>query len=201
VGNHGNKAEELLVTMAAIAMPLEWNFWYPLWMIQDGLPNRSVGDQFSWQIEFDCLEKLSISEERRKTIVPLADYEYQIIGEVTAVYRTTSLSEKSCVVDIGLKVIGNPDSLPVRTKLGDYVCGKISLSLSHGTGIRPGESEESLKRKWQVKAIQADTTPYITLPDKPNYSVRDNSRVCYKPVWSTADIQAENYVLHCFEVL
>jgi hypothetical protein len=182
-------------------MPLEWNFWYALWMIQDGLPNRSVGDQFSWDIEFHSPEKLSISEERRKTNIPLADYEYEIIGEIISIYRAASVAESACVIDIGLKIIGDPDSLPVASKPGDYVRGKMSLSLTHGHAIPPQESAESLKRKWRVKAIKADVTPYISPPDRPNYFVRDRSRVAYKPVWSTAEVQVENYILHCSEVL
>jgi hypothetical protein len=38
--------------MAAITMALEWNIWYPEWMIGDGLPKRSVGEEFSWEVEF-----------------------------------------------------------------------------------------------------------------------------------------------------
>jgi hypothetical protein len=68
-------------------------------MIQDGLPNRSVGDQFSWEIGFDSLEKFSISEQRRKTTIPLTDYEYRIIGKVVSIYRASSLSENACVID------------------------------------------------------------------------------------------------------
>jgi len=38
--------------MAALTMALEWNIWYPEWMIGYGLPNRSVGEEFSWEVEF-----------------------------------------------------------------------------------------------------------------------------------------------------
>jgi hypothetical protein len=182
-------------------MPLEWNFWYPLWMIQDGLPNRRVGDQFSWDIEFYSPAKLSHSEQRRKTTIPLSDYQYRVIGEITSIYQTASIAESACVIDIGLKVIGDPESLPVASKPGDYVCGEMNLGLSHGHAVPPRESPASLKREWRVNAIQADITPYISLPDRPDYFVRDKSRICYKTVWSTADVQAENYILHCSVVL
>ena len=92
-------------------------------MIQDGLLNRSVGDQFSWDIEFYYPEKLSISEERRKTTVPLADYEYRIIGEIMSNYRTASVAES--VIDIGRKIVGDPGSLLTASKNQRHqaVCG------------------------------------------------------------------------------
>lgn len=181
-------------------MPLEWNFWYELWMIQDGLPNRSVGDEFSWDIEFAAPDRLSRTNEQRKTAIPLPDYKYQVVAEVRSIYASASIEERACVIDVGLKIIGDPEVLPVGCKPGDYVCGEIILILTHGHAIPPEESPEFLKRKWHINTIQAGLTPRIEHPEH-RYFMRDESRMKYQPVLSTATIKAESYILHCSETL
>lgn len=180
-------------------MSLEWNFWYALWMIQDGLPNRSVGDEFSWDIEF-AASKLSRTNGQRKSAVPRPDYKNQVVAEVRSIYANAPITERACVIDFGLKVIGDPDVLPVGCKPGDYVCGEMTLSATHGHAIPTEESFECLRRKWHLNAIQADLTPFIQHPEH-RYFMRDESRVKYQSVWSTDTIKAENYVLHCSEIL
>ena len=60
--------------MAATTMALEWDVWYPEWMIGDGLPNRSVGEEFIWEVEFFPQEQLTKAIERRITAVPIHEY-------------------------------------------------------------------------------------------------------------------------------
>jgi len=181
-------------------MPLEWSFWYARWMIQDGLPNRSVGDEFAWNIEFFAPDRLVRTDERRKKAAPEPDYKYRVVAEVRSMCESESIAERACVIDFGLKVIGDPDVLPAGCKPGDYVCGEVTLSLTHGHAIPPEESFESLKRKWHVNAIQAHMTPSVQHPEH-RYFMRGGSRIKYETVWSTASVKSENYILHCSETL
>jgi hypothetical protein len=79
--------------MAAITMALEWNIWYPEWMIGDGLPNRSVKEEVVWEVEFYSKERLAKAEEQRKTVIPIADHRYRVIAELVC------LSDQACVID------------------------------------------------------------------------------------------------------
>jgi hypothetical protein len=181
-------------------MPLEWNFWYARWMIEDGLPNRSVGDEFSWFIEFGVPNGLSWAREQGKKATPLPDYRYRIVAEVRSIHESPSIAERACVIDFGLKVVGDPSVLPLGCKPGEYVCGELSLFLTHGHAIPLEESFESLKRRWHVNAIQADVTPRIPHPEHGG-SVRDESRIKYQAIWSTTSAKADDYILHCSETL
>lgn len=177
-------------------MPLEWNFHYSRCLIEDGLPNRVVGQDFAWDIQFWTSKTLHKVKEQGKTAVPVSDYKYQVRAQILAV------ANKACVVDFGLKAIADAGIIPDDCKSGDYLAGEIGLSLSDGHyEIPPGVSLESLRRKWHVNAIRADVTPYISGPSNPNFSYRDESRIEYQPVWSTAAVRAASYILHCCETL
>jgi hypothetical protein len=181
--------------MAAITMALEWNIWYPEWMIGDGLPNRSVGEEFSWEVEFHPSQQLTKAVEQRKTAVPIPEYRYCVMAELVC------LSEQACVIDFGLKVVGEADSIASECRPGDYVTGEVVLSLTHGCVVPAEKTLEFVSRKWRVNAIQADITPHISLPDNPQFFFRDESRIKYQSVWSTGDIRTHAYVLHCSETL
>jgi hypothetical protein len=178
-------------------MSLEWNIHYEGWMIEDGLPNRTVGEDFEWEIEFwtsnPLLEK-SIKET--KSAIPLADYKYQIVAQLS------QFSTEACVIDFGLKAIGNFKLVPAGCKEGEYLRGEIKLGLSDGSrAISSSETRNSLRRKWHVNAIQADVTAYIAHAEKPRFFIRDESQIQFKSIWSTAEIRAHTYILHCSETL
>jgi len=57
-------------------MQPEWNFHYARWVIEDGQPNRRVGEIFTWPaIEFSA-EKLVKVPEQLRSAVPVGDYFY-----------------------------------------------------------------------------------------------------------------------------
>jgi hypothetical protein len=181
--------------MAAITMALEWNIWYAEWMIGDGLPNRSVGEEFIWEVEFYSNEQLTKAGERRKAAIPIPDYKYHVIAELVC------LSEQACVIDFGLKVVGDADLIPWECRPGDFVTGGLVLSLTHGRVLPTEKTLEFVSRKWKVNAIQADITPHISLADNPKFFFHDESRIKYQSVWSTDEVRTRNYVLHCSETL
>lgn len=176
-------------------MALEWNIWYERWMIEDGLPDRSVGEAFVWEVDFYSNEQLTKATEQRKTAVAIPDYRYRVIAQLVC------MSEQACVIDFGLKVVGDADLIASECRPGDYVTGEVVLSLTHGRVLPVEKQLEFVNRKWRVDGIQADITPHISLPDNPKFFFRDESRIKYQAVWSTDDVRAESYVLHCSETL
>jgi hypothetical protein len=175
-------------------MPTEWNLYYPSWMIADGQPDRTVGEIFEWfAIEFWTEKSLERTDERRKSAIPVADYNYQVVAEVAY------LSEKACVIDFGLRAIRTPDLLSPECRQGDYVTGKVSIGLPLCTEVVPEEVLKTLTHKWRVNRISADLTPYVAHQDNPRFSFRDESRIRYQEVKSTDTIRTREYVLHCSE--
>jgi hypothetical protein len=175
-------------------MPSEWNLYYPSWIIADGEPHRTVGEIFEWfSIEFWTVKSLERTDERHKSAVPVADYNYQVVAEV--VY----LSEKACVIDFGLRATRTRDLLSLECKQGDYVAGNLSIGLPLCTEVVPEEVSKTLMRKWRVNRISADLTPYVTRPDNPRYYVRDETQIQYEEVESTTDLRSHTYILHCSE--
>ena len=51
-----------------------------------------------------------------------------------------------------------------------------------------------------LSGILADMTPYISHPEKPRLSVRDDSHIRYEEVQSTDSTRTHGYVIRCSEV-
>jgi len=171
-------------------MPPIWNIHYARWVIDDGEPEIDVKADFDW-FSLAFSGTLMKTSRKEKSSIPVADYRYQLTAEV--VY----ISEKSCVIDFGLTAIADPNSVPPECKKGEYVTGELALSLPLCTEIAPEEILKTLSRKWYVNEIHADTTPYISHPDNPKFFFRDESRIKFEPVVSTATVKAHDYILHC----
>ena len=177
-------------------MSLEWNLHYAGWIIEDGGPGRAVKDDFDWfSLEFWSNNKLETTHDPAKSAITVPDYKYRVVAELIF------LSEKACVIDFGLRAIGYADSVPPECKQGQYVTGEVVLSLPLCTEIVPEEIENSLRHKWHVNGIHADTTPYISRPDNPKTFFRDESRIRYVPLLSTASVKTHSYILHCTNIL
>lgn len=170
----------------------EWNLHYASWIIGDGEPDRSIGEVFDWfALAFWSEARLVMSSEQSASAVPVDDYKYRVVAEVTY------LSEKACVIDFGLRATAGPDQLPAGCRQGDYVTGEIALDLPLCTAVMPKPVSETLKHRWQVNRISADLTPYIAHPDHPRFFTRDDSRICYQDVPSTESVRTHSYILHC----
>jgi hypothetical protein len=175
-------------------MPLEWDLYYPNWMIEDGEPHRRTGEIFDWHsVEFWTLEALRPTNARSKSAIPAADYLYHVVAEVAY------LSERACIIDFGLQAVRAPDPPSPHYKLGDYVTGIVGVGLPLRAEMLPEGISKTLARRWRVNAISADLTPYIAHPDNPRYFFRDESKVRYQAVESTDVLTTHAYILHCSE--
>jgi hypothetical protein len=176
-------------------MPAEWSLYYPNWMIADGEPHRRVGEIFEWfSVEFWTVETLEGTDGQFKSAIPAADYKYQVVAEVAY------LSEKASVIDFGLRAIRTPDLLSPQCKQGDYVTGKVSIGLPLCTEVVPEEVSKTLAGRWCVNRISADLTPYVARPDNRGYYFRDETKIQYQEVESTAALRTHTYILHCSEI-
>jgi len=177
-------------------MPTDWNLYYEGWIIADGEPDLEVGQSFEWfAIEFWTAKgRLVKTDERRKSAIPVADYNYRVVAELAY------LSDNACVIDFGLRAIRTPDLLSPECKQGDFVTGEIRIGLPLCTEVVPEEVLKTLAHKWHVNRISADRTLYVAHPDDPSSSFRDESRIRYQEVKSTDTIRTHTYILHCSEI-
>jgi hypothetical protein len=92
----------------------EWNLHYARWVIEDGQPNRRVGDLFdSSDVEFNTEGALVAARAQAISAIPVGDYAYQVVAEVT------HISEQACVIDFGLKAISFSHLLPPECVQGN----------------------------------------------------------------------------------
>jgi hypothetical protein len=102
-------------------MQRKWSLHYPRWMIGDCEPDRAVGEVFDWfALEFWAERQLERTTQRIASATAGSDYEYRVVAEVT------HLSEKTCVIDFGLRATGRRDYLPPECVLGITYQGKLS---------------------------------------------------------------------------
>src|SRR6267143_332305 len=75
-------------------MPSEWNLHYARWVIQDGEPDRDVGESFEWfAVEFWSESGLVTAKDvNERSAVPVADFKYLVTAQVAFV------SEKASVI-------------------------------------------------------------------------------------------------------
>lgn len=170
-----------------------WNIHYARWVIDDGEPEIDVEQDFEWfALAFwPASGPLVKTSRTEKLAVPISDYRYRVTAKVVF------LSEKSSVIDFGLRAIAHPDSVTPECKEGDFVTGELALSLPLVTEIAPEVIVKTLPRKWHVNEIHADTTPYISHPDNPRFFFRDESRIQFESARSTTAVQAKDYILRC----
>jgi hypothetical protein len=173
----------------------DWTLHYARWVIEDGQPDRDVGEIFDWfALTFWSDEKLSAAYEHKRLAVPVGDNQYRVVAEVTY------LSDNICVIDFGLKATSDGDLLPPGCTQGNFVTGEIYLNLPLCTEVVPDEVLKALVYKWKVNRILADMTPYVPCPDNPRFLVRDSSRIRYEEVVSTDSVRASGYILHCSKI-
>ena len=169
-------------------MNCEWHIHYEGWVIEDGQPDREVGETFDWFAlsYWTEDERLKMTEERVKSATAVDDFKYRISGEVI------HLADNCCVIDFGLKTVGSADDLPAGCASGDYVTGTISIELPLCIALVPQEILAALHHKWTVQKIFRDLTP-------DNGFARDKSQIRFEEVLGTKFLKARSYVLHCLE--
>ena len=173
-------------------MPSEWNIGYARWIIDDGEPEREVGECFRWfAIEFWATNPLTKSAARLRSVSGGANYSYRVVAEVVHV------SANAAVIDFGLRAVGQSKLLPTGFKPGEYVTGDINLSFPLCTDILPDDVIESMTHEWAIKHIVADLTPYRPGDETNSWFVRDEQRVAYEDVKSTREKLANSYILQC----
>jgi hypothetical protein len=171
-------------------MQEQWNLHYEGWMIADSVPDRYVGEVFEWfALAFSSESRLSTSQGRLKSAIPVGDYADRIVAEVTY------LSDKACIIDFGLRAASSSDEIPSGCQPGDYVTGEIYLDLPLCIDV-----EESLSHTWRVNGISADLTACVPHPEYTGGFIRDASNVRYQEITDTDSVRAHNYILHCSEV-
>src|SRR5581483_143165 len=102
-------------------MPSEWNLHYARWVIDDGEPDRAVGESFAWfAVEFWAEGgPVAANGANERKATPVGDFQYRVTAKVACV------SEKAAVIDFGLRAVGPRDNLPLDCRTGDYITGDI----------------------------------------------------------------------------
>jgi hypothetical protein len=178
----------------ALPAKAEWNLHYSRWVIDDGEPERHVGETFEWfAVDFWPDAPLIRSVETTKSANPIADNSYRVNAEVIYISDDTKLA--SCILDFGLRAICDGDVLPRGCQKGDYVTGELSLGLPLCASVYSDE----LTYQWKVNKVSADLTPYVLDPAK-RVRTRDVSAIKYEAVSGTEAVKAERYVLHCSQL-
>ena len=103
-------------------MPITWNIHYARWVIDDGEPEREIGESFEWfAVEFVSADGLITAASSAKCATEAPDYSYNVVAQV--VY----ISVNSAVIDFGLRAVGPRNLLTNSTRPGEYVAGNIRL--------------------------------------------------------------------------
>ena len=173
----------------------EWNLHYARWVIDDGEPERHVGETFEWfAVDFWPDSAMVQSVETTKSAIPIADNAYRVNAEVICISDDTKLA--SCILDFGLRAIcDGANVLPPGCQKGDYVTGELRLGLPLCASV----SSDELTYRWRVNKVSADLTPYVLDPTK-RFRIRDVSAIEYDDVSGTEAVKGKGYVLHCSQL-
>ncbi len=187
--------ESSIIRNMTLPANADWNLHYFRWVIDDGEPERHVGEIFEWfAVEFWPVAAIVQSVEMTKSAIAIPDNAYRINAEV--VYISDDAPLACCILDFGLRVICNGGNvLPTECQKGDYVTGEIRL----GIPLYACLYTDDLAYRWRVNKVSADLTPYVLDPTQRAW-VRDGSAVKYDDVSGTEAVKARAYVLHCSQL-
>jgi hypothetical protein len=171
----------------------EWNIHYARWIIDDGEPEREVGENFAWPLLlYHSAERMTRTDTRVLSAVVVDDYGYDVVA------RIVNLSPTASVIDFGLMAFGELDLVPRECEIGDYVAGRIKLSFVHYCDPSvPDQIRDSLSHYWSAKDILADLTPYSPTDEARKLFIRDSGHVKYERVKSTREKNVWSYVIRC----
>jgi len=169
-----------------------WNIHYARWIIDDGEPEREVGENFPWPVlGFHSVERMSSGARQTRSALEADDYSYEVDAEILHVSPTAA------VIDFVI-AFGEHDSVPSGCKAGDYVAGRIHLSFLHYCDPSvPDQLQESMFHKWSTTCILADMTPYRSVDELAKRLIPDSQNARYVQVKSTRERNVRSYVLQC----
>ena len=163
-------------------------------MIDDGEPERKVGERFSWfGLGFWAEDPLTKSATRTQSADEGENYSYHVVAEIVHV------SEQESVIDFGLWTVGPTSLLPAGCKRGDYIIGEVYLNFPLAMFPKPDDIKESMTQEWTIKRIVADLTPWRPGDETNRWFVLDGQRAAYEEVNATLDKVARSYVLRCVQ--
>ena len=170
-----------------------WNVQYARWIIDDGEPEREVGENFPWPVlGFHSMEGMSSTTTRTQSVLEVDDYGYDVGAEVLHVSPTAT------VISFGLIAFGEPDSVPRGCKVGDYVVGRIRLSFLHYCDPSiPGKIRELMFHNWSVKRILADVVPHRFVDQSADRLIGGSKEAGYVQVKTTREKKVKSYILSC----
>ena len=152
------------VGLQFIPMPPFWDIFYARWMIDDGLPELSIGESREWfAIWFHSNKNLERVHSTLKIVVPVEKFRYSIKAEVVFLHTD------QCVIDFGLRAIGSAKVIPQGVAVGDFIEGEIEIGFEHSISVIPGDILKTLSNKWTIKNVFAEIggegkSPNSTLP-------------------------------------
>jgi hypothetical protein len=177
-------------------MPSTWNIHYARWIIDDGEPEREVGDHFLWELLlYHSAERMTHSATRELSVLEADDYSYDVVAKIVHLSPTASL------IDFGLTAFGAPNLVPRQCEIGDYVTGRIKLSFVHYCYPSvPAQIRESMSHHWSAEAVLADLTSYSHADEAEKRFIRDSQNAKYEPVKSTREKNVQDYILQCCQL-
>jgi len=169
-----------------------WSVHYDRWIIDDGEPEREIGERFRWPVvAFASPDRLAHTTSQVRSAAGVDDYCYEVVGQVVHV------SSNAAVIDFGLRAVGASDSLPTGCELGEYITGRVKLFFQHWCYPLPDDIFESMEQEWSIEMMLADMTPYRSGNETGTWLIRDEQNLTYEQVSSTREKNAKAYVLQC----
>jgi hypothetical protein len=174
---------------------VKWNLGFPSYLIADGeYPELSAGQEIEcFALEFHP-RTLKVSPPGPKEAKLAIGSDYSVVAEILY------LSDEACLIDFGLRAVCSLPGrdVPKTARTGDHVQGLIYIGIPLAIPLIPEQFMSSLKHRWRVENISANTTPLMESVSSSGLRFRhyDESRTSYEKVDST-NTGALDYVLHC----
>jgi hypothetical protein len=137
---------------------VKWNLGFPSYLIADGeYPELSAGEEIeSFALEFHP-RTLKVSPPGPKEATLSIGCDYRVLAEIPYI------SDKVCLIDFGLKAVCSLPGrdVPKTARTGNHVQGLIYIGIPLAIPQIPKQFMSSLKHRWRVESVSANTTPMI----------------------------------------
>ena len=167
----------------------KWDLHLLRVVIDDGEPERHVGDAFRWLASFWSHAGLIQSTERTRSALRIGGHAYRVNAEI--VWISDDPVYLSYILDFGIRSISESalvlhSLLPPGCREGDYVTGELRLESPLCVDVHPYD----LNYTWRVNRVTADLANFTQHPG-------DRGEVQYRNVSGTDEVKAPSYVLDC----